>query len=150
MHSSLSTWWRKVLAPVCLGLLAFVVVQLLIARYAMWRADRSWTNMQPVRAVDGTGVALQIAVHDLVEALPRPFAVRVCRSLANRPVTIHAGPTDRLSAILGNLARQLDTDVTLGIEAPQDAALPSIVCPGGRAGDYVTIGTAVPRRRRPG
>ena len=149
MRSSSSKWWSRVLAPAGLAVLAFVVVQLLTMRYGIPRPDRSWTDLQPVHAVDGTSVALQVAVHDLVEASPRPIAVRVCRSLANQPVAIRARPTDTLSAILGNLARQLGTDVTLGIEKPQDAALPTIVCPAGRAGDYLTIGTTAPQVRRP-
>jgi hypothetical protein len=39
--------------------------------------------------------------------------------------------------------------VTLGVEETHEQALPTILCPDGRAGDYVTIGAAATEVRRP-
>ena len=148
MHFSFADLWPRVLVPAGIGVLAFVVVQFVTVRYGDRRLDRSWRHTQPSQQVDVTNVALQVAVHALVEAAPSPMAVRVCRSLADRVVTIHATPADTISAIVESLARQAGSDVTLGTEHPHGQALLTIVCPDGRSGDYLTIGTAhAPRAR---
>lgn len=148
MRFSFADLWPRVLVPAGLGVLAFVVVQLLIVRYDASGTDRSWAQTRPSKRVDATDVTLQVAVHDLIEAAPPAVAVRVCRSLADRVVTIHAAPTDTISATLESLARQAGSNVTLGLEHPHGPALPTIVCPDRRASDYLTIGTAhAPRAR---
>jgi len=87
---------------------------------------------------------LQAAVHDLIEIAGPDVAIRVCRALADRRVTLAGAPPRPLRDVLDRLAAQAGGSVVLAEVPPDGPALPTIRCQG-RASDYLVIGT---RRER--
>jgi len=66
--------------------------------------------------------------------------VRLCRALADEPVTLETNQPASLGEVLRVIARQAGTDLTAATSADgEDEVLPTLRCPGG-AGDYLIIG----------
>ena len=126
--------------PAALGVAAFVVVDQVALRHGGSLADGSHAVNQPIRALADRTVPLQVAVHDLIEVAPSPTTIRVCRSLASQSVTMHVAGSEPMSKVLRDLASQVGGEVVLATESPRSPALPTILCPGGRSGDYLNIG----------
>jgi len=130
--------------PVVLGVLAFVVVDALMS----WRGTK---ERRPSPALDQTvdvhvmsAVAVQVAVHDAIETAASPVRVGVCRSLADRRVTIAAPGELPLARLLDEIARQAGSRVVVDARGGSGALAAAIVCPDDRRGDYVVIGLVAP------
>jgi hypothetical protein len=126
------------LAPVVVGVAAFVAVEQL-----MTPRDRGGSIADPgleipVQPRPSSRLPLQVAVHDLLESARSGPAVRVCRRLAERTVTLVVTHPVPLREVLTDLARQAGARLVVAT-TPRDARpLPTIACP--TAGDYLTIG----------
>lgn len=83
-------------------------------------------------------VPLQVAVHDVVEALPAGGGVRVCRALADRPVTVDRAGDVTARVLLAMFAAQTGGTLALGVVRPGDRPLPVIECPQ-PSGGYLLI-----------
>jgi hypothetical protein len=83
---------------------------------------------------------LQVVVHDVLESAPRGGVVRVCRALADDPVTLKTEETLPLGEVLSAVAREAGTDLTGARSTDWESELlPTLRCPG-EAGDYLVIG----------
>ena len=129
--------------PVALGVSAFIGVGYLSG----WRpgnratSDAMWNQRIDAFAVHN--VPLQVAVHDLTESASPGTAIRVCRSLATRLVSMELASPQPLPAVLDSLAAQVGGASTFATSRFEDRALPTIRCPDG-PGDYLVIGTPAP------
>ena len=129
----------RVAAPVFLGVVAFVLVSYFTG---MPRRDRSWLPQildRPIPSLTITNVPLQVVVHDLLESIPAGPAVRVCRAVANQPVTVNMEYPEPLRVVLENLATQVGVHLVLASGQPSARTLPTMLCPNG-VGGYLVIG----------
>jgi uncharacterized protein (DUF2236 family) len=126
--------------PVALGVFAFIFVGYLSGWRPANRAtsDAMWN--QRIEAFTVHDVPLQVAVHDLTESAKPGTAIRVCRSLAARLVTMELTSPQPLPAVLDRLAAQVGVASTLATSRLENRALPTIQCPDG-PGDYLVIGS---------
>ena len=83
-------------------------------------------------------VQLQVAIHDVVEAAPTDIVVRVCRTVAERPVTLKVTEPRTVREVLESLARQVDARFIVQAGGPKGSVLPTIACTD--AADYLVIG----------
>jgi hypothetical protein len=141
--------WALVLIPVALGVGTFLGVTLLRSWIARDHGDAWRTLGRPIGGFAEHDVPLQVAVHDLVERVGTPATVNVCRTVANRAVTLSGDKAQTLETALEALANQVGTSVILGERRVEGSELPTILCPGGQPSDYVTIGFAQPPARAP-
>jgi len=132
--------WIRVAAPLFAALVAFLAVEYGLDRRAADRAALDPVLEWPIRHLDLVDVELQVAVHDLVERAPEGSAVRVCRMLATRHVTVNVDAPAPMRAVLDDLARQAGASLVLGVGRADTRVLPTIPCPGNGPRDYLIIG----------
>jgi hypothetical protein len=94
--------------------------------------------------VSRESVELQVALHDLVERAHEGLAIRVCRSVASRPVRLDVASGESLEGALEGLARQAGTRLVVEGRGLGEAPLPTFSCPSG-VGDWLVIGRAEAR-----
>lgn len=143
----MSKWFVRAALPVILSIFAFILVEYLNgSRRREPTAPDPMLN-QLVQAVTVRDVPLQVAIHDLIESAPAGTAIRVCRSLADRPVSLQVAGPQPLHAVLERLAAQLGTTPALASTRRRgDRVLPTLPCPDG-SGDYLVIGSQAPLGR---
>jgi hypothetical protein len=137
----MSRWFVRAVLPIILGVFAFIVVEYLNGSRRGDRTDLDPLLNQPIDALTVRNVPLQVAVHDLIESAAAGTAIRVCRSLADRPVSLAVAHPQPLHAVLESLAAQVGvTPALANTRQPGDRVLPTIPCPDG-SGDYLVIGS---------
>jgi hypothetical protein len=126
--------------PIVTGVLAFTIVGYLSGRRRERGPAADALLNQPIDNLAVRNVPLQVAIHDLIESAPGEAAVRVCRSLADRPVSVEMAHTEPLHAVIERLAAQVGVAPVPTIGQQGHRVLLTIPCPDG-PGDYLVIGS---------
>jgi hypothetical protein len=128
------------LIPAALGVAAFLGLTLVRSWTAPDDGALRRTLERPIGGVSEHEVPLQVLVHDLVERVGPPAAVNICRTVANRAVTLSGDTVPTLGQALEVLANQVGASAVIATGRGNRPGLPTIPCPAGRSGDYMTIG----------
>ena len=125
--------------PIIVVLLAFAAIGYLTGSPRGSRSTLESMLDGPIQPLSASQVPLQVVVHDLIESVPMGLTIRVCRSLANRPVDVTVRHPEPLRNVLENLATQVGSRLVFTTSRQDNRALPTILCPG-EGGDYIVIG----------
>jgi hypothetical protein len=130
-----------------LGLAGFVGIALFQSSIVPDRREMRGLIDRPTGGITEHDVPLQVAVHDLVERVGPPTTINVCRTVVNSTVALSGDEVRTLGTALEALASQVGTSVVFAAAGVNAPGLPTIRCPDGRPGDYVTIGSVRPPAR---